>query len=65
MPALAKRLKKRRSGGGIVSSTSSQDRVAEDLLRQIFDLGRALLEATQLKERVLAENAILKEVLVA
>ncbi len=44
-----------------MSSTSRQNRVIEELLRQIFDLGRALLEATQLKDRLRTENTILKE----
>jgi len=44
-----------------VSTTSRQDRAAEGLLRQIFELGRALAEITNLKDRVLAENTILKE----
>ncbi|MCZ6655623.1 MAG: sigma 54-interacting transcriptional regulator, partial [Planctomycetota bacterium] len=45
-----------------MSITSRQDRAGEGLLRQIFELGRALAEITNLKDRVLAENTILKEV---
>ncbi len=50
-----------RSGDGIVSTKSRQDGAAEELLRQIFGLGRALLEATQLKDQLRVENTILKE----
>ena len=44
-----------------MSTNSRQNRVAEDMLRQIFDLGRALAEVTELKDRLRAENIVLNE----
>ena len=44
-----------------MSTTSRQGKATEDMLRRIFDLAKALLEATQLKDRLWAENKILKE----
>ncbi len=44
-----------------MSTTSRQSSASEGMLRQIFDLARALLEVTQVKDRLGVENTLLRE----